>query len=64
MEDFTNKTQKFNTINYQFIDLATKFIILLLKNNKDPTYIFEKILTSLIIVLTKNHFDSEKRPFC
>lgn len=29
---------------------------MLVKNSEDGTYYFEKILTSLIIVLTKKHF--------
>lgn len=58
-----NKIQKFENLDYTYIDAVSKFITILLKSSKDATFFFEKILTSLIIVLTKKHSSESEIEF-
>lgn len=57
MKALINPVQKLDNLDYAYLDGVTSFISkLLIFFNEKSIYIFEKTLTSLIIVLTKKHF--------
>ena len=51
-----NNIHVFENLDYTYIDATSKFITILIKSSVEDAWLFEKILTSLIIVLTKKHF--------